>query len=329
MSSALVGTAVERPLLSVEGLVKDYSVSPNKWRRRGLLRAVDDVSFHVMPGEVLGLVGESGCGKSTVAASILRLVDVTRGTVTFDDRDVLSADRREMRHLRKKMQIVFQNPAGAFDPRKPLGKSVAEGLRVQGVSDGADARAAVSEILADVGLSDEHLDRRPTELSGGQLQRAGIARALILNPDLLVCDEAVSALDVSVQAQVINLLIDLQANRHLAMIFISHDLAVVRHIADRVAVMYLGKIVESGPTDEVFAEPSHPYTRALLAAVPKRTHSPKRIVLTDEVTTMQAESTRGCKFAPRCEHVMPACLTVTPPLQEIAPGRWSACLLNE
>jgi oligopeptide/dipeptide ABC transporter ATP-binding protein len=321
--------AVEGPLLRVGDLIKDYQVSSDRWRRRGLLRAVDGVSFDVMPGEVLGLVGESGCGKSTVAASILRLVDVTSGTVMFDGTDVLNADRNELRLLRKRMQIVFQNPAGAFDPRQPIGISVAEGLRVQGISRGPAARSLVSEILADVGLSDEHLDRHPAELSGGQLQRAGIARALILDPDLLICDEAVSALDVSVQAQVINLLIDLQAQRHLAMIFISHDLAVVGHIADRVVVMYLGKIVESGQTDEVFADPSHPYTRALLAAVPKRRHDRERIVLKDEAGSTQEQSATGCNFAPHCQLAISDCLTTTPQLREVAAGHWSACLHNE
>ena len=319
-------TATAEPaLLEVTDLVKHYRV-----RSGGLLRAVDGVSFHLGAGETLGLVGESGGGKTTVGLSVLRLVRPSGGTVSFEGRDVLAADRAEMKALRQRMQIVFQDPIGALDPRKSVGDSVAEGLRIQGLAPRAEARRRAVEVLDRVGLTAEQARSLPHELSGGQLQRVGIARALVLDPRLVVCDEPVSALDVSIQAQIINLLLDLQAERGLAYLFIAHDLTLVRHISDRVAVMYLGRIVESAPAAELFNSPAHPYTLALLSAVP--TDHPadagQRIVLRGEIPSAAAPPA-GCAFAPRCPDAMAECSQQTPEFKEIAPGRWAACFLND
>ncbi|MYI14836.1 MAG: ABC transporter ATP-binding protein, partial [Acidimicrobiaceae bacterium] len=259
--------AAEPALLEVTDLVKHYRIRSRQLARSGLsLRAVDGVSFRVGAGETLGLVGESGGGKTTVGLSVLRLVQPSGGTVSFEGRDVLAAGRVELKALRQRMQIVFQDPIGALDPRKSVGDSVAEGLRIQGLAPRAEARRRAVEVLDRVGLTPAQARNLPHELSGGQLQRVGIARALVLDPRLVVCDEPVSALDVSIQAQIINLLLDLQAERGLAYLFIAHDLALVQHISDRVAVMYLGRIVESAPAGELFGSPAHPYTRALLSA---------------------------------------------------------------
>ena len=319
-------TATAEPaLLEVTDLVKHYRV-----RSGGLLRAVDGVSFHLGAGETLGLVGESGGGKTTVGLSVLRLVRPSGGTVSFEGRDVLAADRAEMKALRQRMQVVFQDPIGALDPRKSVGDSVAEGLRIQGLAPRAEARRRAVEVLDRVGLTAQQARSLPHELSGGQLQRVGIARALVLDPRLLVCDEPVSALDVSIQAQIINLLLDLQAERGLAYLFIAHDLTLVKHISDRVAVMYLGRIVESAPAAELFNSPAHPYTRALLSAVP--TDHPadagQRIVLRGEIPSAAAPPA-GCAFAPRCPDAMAECSRQTPEFKEIAPGRWAACFLND
>ena len=294
------------------------------------LRAVDGVSFRVGAGETLGLVGESGGGKTTVGLSVLRLVQPSGGTVSFEGRDVLAADRAEMKALRQRMQIVFQDPIGALDPRKSVGNSVAEGLRIQGLAPRAEARRRAVEVLDRVGLTAAQARSLPHELSGGQLQRVGIARALVLDPRLVVCDEPVSALDVSIQAQIINLLLDLQTERGLAYLFIAHDLALVQHISDRVAVMYLGRIVESAPAGELFDSPAHPYTRALLSAVPTDhpAEARRRIVLRGEIPSATAPPT-GCAFAPRCPDAMAKCSQQAPEFKEISPGRWAACFLND
>ena len=324
--------AAEPALLEVTDLVKHYRIrSGGPMSRSGAsLRAVDGVSFRVGAGETLGLVGESGGGKTTVGLSVLRLVQPSGGTVSFEGRDVLAAGRVELKALRQRMQIVFQDPIGALDPRKSVGDSVAEGLRIQGLAPRAEARRRAVEVLDRVGLTPAQARNLPHELSGGQLQRVGIARALVLDPRLVVCDEPVSALDVSIQAQIINLLLDLQAERGLAYLFIAHDLALVQHISDRVAVMYLGRIVESAPAGELFGSPAHPYTRALLSAVPADhpAAARQRIVLRGEIPSASAPLT-GCPFAPRCPDAMARCSDEAPQFKEISPGRWAACFLND
>ena len=318
-------------LLEVADLVKHYRVRSARPSRSGAtLKAVDGVSFRVGAGETLGLVGESGGGKTTVGLSVLRLVEPTAGTVSFEGRDVLAAGRSELKALRQRMQIVFQDPIGALDPRKSVGDSVGEGLRIQGLASRAEAHRRAAEVLDRVGLTAAQARSLPHELSGGQLQRVGIARALVLDPRLVVCDEPVSALDVSIQAQIINLLLDLQAERSLAYLFIAHDLALVRHISDRVAVMYLGRIVETAPAAELYDSPAHPYTRALLSAVPADhpAAARRRIVLRGEIPSATAPP-RGCPFAPRCGDAMPRCREQQPEFKEIAPGRWAACFLND
>ena len=325
------GSSAEPALLEVADLVKHYRVrSPGLARPSPPLRAVDGVSFRIAAGETLGLVGESGGGKTTVGLSVLRLVQPTGGAVSFEGRDVLAAGRTEMKALRQRMQIVFQDPVGALDPRKSVGDSVAEGLRIQGLASRPESRRRAAEVLDRVGLTVAQARSLPHELSGGQLQRVGIARALALDPRLVVCDEPVSALDVSIQAQIINLLLDLQTERGLAYLFIAHDLAVVRHISDRVVVMYLGRIVESAPAAEMFDSPAHPYTRALLSAVPAGhpAAARQRIVLRGELPSAAAPP-QGCPFAPRCPDAMAKCSQQQPEFKEIAPGRWTACFLHD
>ena len=318
-------------LLEVADLVKHYRVRSARPSRSGAtLRAVDGVSFRVGAGETLGLVGESGGGKTTVGLSVLRLVEPTAGTVSFEGRDVLAAGRAELKALRQRMQIVFQDPIGALDPRRSVGDSVGEGLRIQGLASRAESHRRAADVLDRVGLTAAQARSLPHELSGGQLQRVGIARALVLDPRLVVCDEPVSALDVSIQAQIINLLLDLQAERRLAYLFIAHDLALVRHISDRVAVMYLGRIVETAPAADLYDSPAHPYTRALLSAVPADhpAAARRRIVLRGEIPSATAPPS-GCPFAPRCGDAMPQCREQQPEFKEIAPGRWAACFLND
>ena len=291
------------PLVQVEGLVKHYT-------RRGWLgagappvRAVDGVSFHVAPGETLGLVGESGSGKSTVGRAVLRLEPPTSGTVRFDGTDLASLDAGALRALRRRMQVVFQDPFGSLNPRRTIGDSIAEGLVIHAIGPANERRLRVESLLEEVGLDASHADRYPHEFSGGQRQRIGIARALAVEPQFIVCDEPVSALDVSIQAQVLNLLLDLRERRGLAYLFIAHDLAVVRQIAHRVAVMYLGTIVELGPAREVIQSPRHPYTRALVSAIPQPdpTRQAERIVLAGEPPSPSAPPP-GCPFEPRCFH---------------------------
>jgi oligopeptide/dipeptide ABC transporter ATP-binding protein len=322
------GTPV-RPLLEVTDLVVHFT------RRTGLLgsrrevvQAVNGVSFAIARRETLGLVGESGCGKTTLARAVLRLVEKTSGTVRFDGADLHAIDPAVLRRTRRRIQIVFQDPYAALDPRMPIGRAVREGLEIHRLAEGSAADRRVLDLLDEVGLTPDAADRYPHELSGGQRQRACIARALAVEPELLVCDEPVSALDVSVQAQVLNLLADLQARRGLSYLFISHDLAVVRHVAPRVAVMYLGRIVEEGPADRLFAGPDHPYTQALLSAVPvpdPLTRRP-RIVLPGEPPS-PVDPPPGCPFHPRCPH--PAkdetCRSIRPELRALAPDGRVAC----
>jgi oligopeptide/dipeptide ABC transporter ATP-binding protein len=323
------------PLLEVRHLRKDFP-GPRRWLGLGaprhVVRAVDDVSFAIAAGETLGLVGESGCGKSTVARTILRLVEPTAGEVRFAGRDVLPLRAGELRALRRRLQIVFQDPYGSLNPRMTVRQTLREPLDIHRLARGPARDARVAALLREVGLDAGLADHYPHELSGGQRQRVGIARALSVEPALIVCDEPVSALDVSVQAQVLNLLADLRAQRDLTYLFIAHDLAVVRHIADRVAVMYLGKIVELAPTAELYREPRHPYTRSLLSAVPvpDPAAKPQRIVLQGDLPS-PASPPPGCPFHPRCPHPRKdeRCRTEPPLLRDVGPGHRAACHFAE
>jgi oligopeptide transport system ATP-binding protein len=300
-------------VLQVEGLVKHYHV-----RGRGqVVRAVDGVSLSIGPGEVLGLVGESGSGKSTIGKCVLRLTEPTAGSVRLGDRDITHLSRRALRPLRRDVHMVFQDPYSSLNPRFTVGQIVAEPLRRHGVARGAEATERVRQMLERVGLGAEMRTRRPHELSGGQRQRVGLARALVLEPKLVVADEPVSALDVSVQASVLNLVADLQRDMGFSCLFITHDLSVVEFLADRIAVMYLGQIVETGPTKKIFAEPQHPYTQALLSAAPEpdpvRQRARTRVVLTGEVPS-PVDPPAGCRFHTRCPVAVDTCRTVEPAL---------------
>jgi oligopeptide/dipeptide ABC transporter ATP-binding protein len=321
---------VTSPLLSVRDLRKHFPIKQGLFgRAAGAVRAVDGVSFDVMPGETLGLVGESGCGKSTTGRMILRLVEPTAGSIEFDGVELTKLDPGSMRALRRKIQVIFQDPFSSLNPRMTVGAIVREGLTIHKIAEGAAADARVRQLLDEVGLRPEYMSRYPHEFSGGQRQRIGIARALAVEPTFIVCDEPVSALDVSVQAQVINLMQDLQRDRGLAYLFIAHDLSVVEHIADRVAVMYLGKIVELAPARDLYREPLMPYTQALLSAVPVPDPKAKksRVMLHGDVPS-PANPPSGCVFHPRCQHPAKdaACAEIVPPLEEKAPGHLVACI---
>jgi len=320
-----VASAAE-PLVQVRDLVKHYAAG-GLFAKAPPVRAVEQVSFDVERGETLALVGESGCGKSSVGRTILRLQEPTSGQTTFDGTDVFSLDRTTLRRLRRRMQIIFQDPYGSLNPRMTVGAAVAEGIEIHGLARGAEVGRRVAGLLEEVGLDPEYARRYPHEFSGGQRQRIGIARALAVEPSFIVCDEPVSALDVSVQAQVLNLLADLQRDRGLSYLFIAHDLAVVRQIARRIAVMYLGRIVESGPTEALLASPRHPYTVALLSAVPEPdpTRRRSRIVLGGDLPSPSAPPP-GCPFHTRCFH--PArnerCRTELPQLRPVG-ATMAAC----
>ena len=307
---------MSEPLLRAERLVKHFPVRTGLFgRARGAVQAVDDISFELYPGETLALVGESGCGKSTAGKLLLRLLEPTSGTVFFQGKNIQSLEERSMRFLRREMQVIFQDPYGSLNPRMTVGAMLEEPLHLHGLSPGKE-KQRVSELLGLVGLAPDHAHRYPHEFSGGQRQRIGIARALAVEPRLIVCDEPVSALDVSIQAQVINLLQDLQRQFGLAYVFIAHDLAVVKHIATRVAVMYLGKIVELAEKRALFAGPRHPYTRALLSAipVPDPTLKRNRLVLQGDVPSPYNPPS-GCRFRTRCPYAQPLCSTQVPLLE--------------
>lgn len=316
-------------ILEVRGLMKYYPVRRGVFSGvSGWVRAVDGISFSMGKGETLGLVGESGCGKTTAGKAILRLVEPTAGEVIFDGVPVFELRSEEIRRLRRRMQIVFQDPISSLDPRMTVGGIVGEPLRVHGLAAKKEIQAAVAELLRRVGLPPASVNRYPHEFSGGQRQRIGIARALALAPDLLVCDEPVSALDVSIQAQIINLLKSIQDDMKLSYIFISHDLRVVEHVSDNVAVMYLGKFAEEAGRDDLYREPLHPYTVALMAAVPElgRRGIEFRGKMYGEVASAAAPPP-GCRFHPRCPYRMPVCLAEEPALFEVASGRRVACWL--
>jgi oligopeptide/dipeptide ABC transporter ATP-binding protein len=315
-----------QPLVEIKDLKKYFPV-PHKQ----VVRAVDGVSFTINRGETLGLVGESGCGKTTVGRCILRLIEPTSGEIRFDGRDLLNLDRGEMRALRRRMQIIFQDPYSSLNPRMRVGSIVAEPLEIHRVGDRRERKDRVAELLRVVGLDPDYANRYPHQFSGGQRQRIGIARALALNPDFIVADEPVSALDVSVQAQVVNLLQDLQERFGLTYLFISHGLAVVKHISTRVGVMYLGKLVELAPAQEIYTNPLHPYTQALLRAIPIPDPDAKRRMaqrLGGDVPNPIAPPA-GCRFHTRCQQAIERCGIVEPELVEVTPGHFVACFLHE
>jgi len=318
-------------ILEVTDLKKHFPIKKGLFSRTvGHVRAVDGISFSVSQGEVLGLVGESGCGKTTTGRCILRLMEPTSGSVKFDGRELTGLPFGEMRQLRRQMQIIFQDPYSSLNPRLSVRTMLTEVLGVHGIAKGREARERTAELLRMVGLSPSQAARYPHEFSGGQRQRIGIARALAVNPRLIIADEPVSALDVSIQAQIVNLLRDLQREMSLTYVFIAHDLSVVEHISNRVAVMYLGKIVELAPSLDLYRDPRHPYTVSLLSAIPS--HDPDRkntrIVLKGDVPN-PARPPAGCRFHPRCYMAQPVCSTDEPPLREVLPGHFSACHFAE
>jgi oligopeptide/dipeptide ABC transporter ATP-binding protein len=317
-------------LVEVRGLVKHFAVRGASMLRRrvGTVRAVDGIDLEVRRGETLALVGESGCGKSTTGRLLLRLIDADAGTIAYDGRDLLGLPHGEVRALRRDMQIIFQDPFGSLDPRMTVAQIVAEPLIVHGIGARGDRAQRVAALLDRVGLAAHYARRYPHEFSGGQRQRIGIARALALEPKFIVCDEPVSALDVSIQAQVLNLMLDLQRDLHLTYLFISHNLAVVRYMADRIAVMYLGKIVELADKNSLFEAPLHPYTEALLSAAadPAAERRRTRIVLKGDIPSPMAPPS-GCRFRTRCPKAMDVCAQIEPRLTAVQGGRSVACHL--
>lgn len=322
-----------RKLVEVRGLKMYFPITAGLFRKKvGDVKAVDDVTFDIYEGETLGLVGESGCGKSTCGRAILRLYDPTAGDIRIDGHDIAKAEAAELRDMRPRMQMVFQDPQASLNPRMTVAAIIGEPLDEHTTLTKAEKEARVYELMDAVGLNRAFANRYPHAFSGGQRQRIGIARALALNPRFIVCDEPIAALDVSIQAQVVNLLEELQEKLGLTYLFISHDLSMVRHIADRVAVMYLGRIAELGPRDALFEAPLHPYTEALLSAVPEadpdaESHR-QRIILKGDVPS-PSNPPKGCNFCTRCPKVMEVCKSVKPALREVEPGRHVACHLYE
>ena len=314
------------PLVQVKNLCKYFQVS-----RTGTLKAVDDVSFDIYKGETVSLVGESGCGKSTTGRCMIRLYEPTKGQVIYDGKDTTKLSKAEQKEFCKKVQMIFQNPYASLNPRMTVKEIVGEGLRQHGVSR-EETEKKVQELLETVGLNKDHMSRFSHEFSGGQRQRIGIARALSVDPEFIICDEPISALDVSIQAQVINMLKELQASRGLTYLFIAHDLSVVKYISDRVVVMYLGTIVETAETEELYSNPTHPYTQALLSAIPeadpKRAKSNERIPIKGEIPS-PINPKNCCRFAERCQYATDRCRQEMPALHEIRPGHVVACHLTD
>ena len=314
-------------LLEVKNLKKYFKIDSKTW-----LKAVDDVSFGIEEGETLGLVGESGCGKSTLGRTVIGLYPPTDGSILFEGRDITHLTAKEKVALTKKMQIIYQDPYACLDPRMTVADIIAEGLDIHGICKGEQRRKRIYELLRLVGMNEEHANRFPHEFSGGQRQRIGIARALAINPKFIICDEPISALDVSIQAQVVNLLEDLQKQLGLTYLFIAHDISMVAHISDRIAVMYLGAMAELAPSKDIMESPLHPYTKALLSAVPfadpDASRARNRIKLTGDVPSPMSAQT-GCKFASRCSQCTKACREEAPTLREVRPGHFVSCHLYD
>ncbi|MDY4190622.1 MAG: oligopeptide/dipeptide ABC transporter ATP-binding protein [Oscillospiraceae bacterium] len=312
-----------KPLLQVEGLKKYFTVGKNK-----LVKAVDDLNFSILPGETLGLVGESGCGKSTTGRTVLKLYEPTGGKIFFEGKDITHLGARQMLPYRKEMQMIFQDPYASLNSRMTVEDIISEALVIHHLGSAKERSETVAELLNKVGLKREHASRYPHEFSGGQRQRIGIARALAVQPKFIVCDEPISALDVSIQAQVVNMLEDLQHEMGLTYLFIAHDLSMVKHISSRIGVMYLGQMMELAKADELYARPLHPYTQALLSAipVPDPSHKKSRIVLEGEVPS-PLDPPSGCPFRTRCRFCKEVCAQSTPKLREVEPGHWVACHL--
>jgi len=322
---------ITNSLLEVKNLVKYFPIKKGVFRKTvGWIKAVDDISFEVYEGETLGIVGESGCGKTTTALTILRLEEPTKGQVIFDNKDITKLKKNEMRKERKDMQIIFQDPYSSLNPRIKIKDIIAEGMLTHKMVNSKQKYKRVRELLEKVGIPAEYMDRFPHEFSGGQRQRIGIARALALEPKIIMCDEAVSALDVSIRSQIINLLKDLQSEFKLTYLFIAHDLSVIKYISDRVVVMYLGKIVEIADKKELFTDTMHPYTQALISAVPvpNPDYKKERIILKGDVPS-PANPPKGCRFHPRCFKAMKICSEVEPKLKEVKPGHFCACHLYD
>ena len=314
-------------LVEVKHLKKYYKVSGKGFAgRKQTVKAIDDVSFTIAKGEAVGLVGESGCGKTTTGRALLRLIDVTDGEIWFDGQDITHSTEAQLRPLRSQMQIIFQDPYGCLNPREKVGEIISAPLRVQGVKNKAELRRRALELMEEVGLRADYIDRFPHEFSGGQRQRIGIARALAADPRLIVCDEPVSALDVSVQAQVVNLIQKLQKEHGLTYLFISHDLRVVRHLCSRILVMYLGAIVESGTREQIYGAPAHPYTQALLSAVPEvRTNGVQHRVLLEGDIPSPIDLPAGCRFCTRCPQATDRCRRERPLMRDLGDGHLCAC----